>query len=177
MSYDCFLITGNTYSPLSSLCGQVSYVLYFSAICCYEIIIKGRYLLNFVCNWISKIRNSAASYCLADSDRLKRGPTLSCSFLMTQLRSWPWFRKTCGTSWWPKSKGRRIIASDGGRGKGSEVPGKYSPPQIWARPFLQREGSNFVNSERISEIRNSAESYCLADSDRLKSGSRYRVVF
>ena len=39
------------------------------------------------------------------------------------------------------------------------------------------EGSNFVNSERISEFRNSAERYCLADSGRLKRGSRYRVVF
>ena len=40
-----------------------------------------------------------------------------------------------------------------------------------------REGSNFVDSERISEIGNSAESYSLADSDRLKRGSRYCVVF
>ena len=37
--------------------------------------------------------------------------------------------------------------------------------------------SNFGNTERILEIRNSAESYCLADSDRWKRGSRYLVVF
>ena len=37
--------------------------------------------------------------------------------------------------------------------------------------------SNFGNTERILEIRNSAESYCLADSDRWTCGSRYRVVF
>ena len=43
--------------------------------------------------------------------------------------------------------------------------------------YLYVMNSNFVNTEPIFKIRNSAESYCLADSVRLKRGSCYLVVF
>ena len=75
--------------------------------------------------------------------------------------------------------------------KGIELKGKKTPPPY---SFLSQEvinsyaksnhleylyviNYNFVNTERILKIRNSAESYHLADSDRLKCRSRYRVVF
>lgn len=77
--------------------------------------------------------------------------------------------------------------------KGIELKGKKPPPpppysfllqeviNFYAKSnhleYLYVINYNFVNTERILKIRNSAESYRLADSDRLKCRSRYRVVF
>ena len=76
-----------------------------------------------------------------------------------------------------KGEESKLRIGGGGGEKNRKSRKNIHPRRFELDPSGRGEGSNSVNSDRICKIRNSAESYCLADSDGWKRGSRYRVVF